>query len=79
MENGLFQPKRHWKDIELWKDVPEEKWNDWIWQLTNTIGTLDDFEKSRQSYERGRRRGENLHKDDPFKYYAVLRFTDGSG
>lgn len=46
MENGLFQPKRHWKDIELWKDVPEEKWNDWIWQLTNTVRTLDDLKKS---------------------------------
>lgn len=41
----LYKPKRHWKDIELWKDVPEEKWNDWLWQLTNTIRTLDDLKK----------------------------------
>jgi lysine 2,3-aminomutase len=41
----LYKPKRHWKDIELWKDVTEEQWNDWLWQLTNTIRTLDDLKK----------------------------------
>lgn len=37
--------RRHYRDIELWKDVPEEKWNDWLWQLTNTIQTLEDLKK----------------------------------
>ena len=46
MKHFLYKPKRHWKDIELWKDVPEEHWNDWLWQLTNTIRTLDDLKKS---------------------------------
>ena len=41
----LYKPNRHWKDIELWKDVTEEQWNDWIWQLTNTIRTLEDLKK----------------------------------
>ncbi|WP_017727503.1 lysine 2,3-aminomutase [Halalkalibacterium ligniniphilum] len=41
----LYQPKRHWKDIELWKDVTDEQWNDWLWQLTHTIRTLDDLKK----------------------------------
>jgi lysine 2,3-aminomutase len=45
MIHDLYKPDRHWKDIELWKDVTEEKWNDWIWQLTNTIRTLDDLKK----------------------------------
>jgi lysine 2,3-aminomutase len=45
MQMQLYKPKRHWKEIELWKDVTEEKWNDWIWQLTNTIRTLDDLKK----------------------------------
>lgn len=31
--------------MRLWKDVPEEKWNDWIWQLTNTVRTLEDLKK----------------------------------
>ncbi|MGO4889697.1 lysine 2,3-aminomutase [Anaerobacillus sp. MEB173] len=36
---------RHYTDIELWKDVPQEKWDDWMWQLTNTIRTLEDLKK----------------------------------
>ena len=45
MKPFLYKPNRHWKDIELWKDVTEEQWNDWIWQLTNTIRTLEDLKK----------------------------------
>lgn len=45
MRNNLFKPKRHWKEIELWKDVIEEQWNDWVWQLTNTIKNLEDLKK----------------------------------
>lgn len=45
MKNKWYKPKRHWKEIELWKDVPEEKWNDWLWQLTHTVRTLDDLKK----------------------------------
>ncbi|WP_425590260.1 lysine 2,3-aminomutase [Fictibacillus sp. B-59209] len=43
--NGLYQPKRHWKEIELWKDVTEEQWNDWLWQLTHTVRNLEDLKK----------------------------------
>ncbi len=45
MKPFLYKPQRHWKDIELWKDVTEEQWNDWLWQLTNTIRTLEDLKK----------------------------------
>ncbi|MED2973158.1 lysine 2,3-aminomutase [Fictibacillus sp. B-59209] len=45
MMNGLYQPKRHWKEIELWKDVTEEQWNDWLWQLTHTVRNLEDLKK----------------------------------
>ncbi|WP_121640373.1 lysine 2,3-aminomutase [Virgibacillus sp. Bac330] len=41
----LYKPARNWKDIELWKDVTEEQWNDWLWQLRNTIKTLEDLKK----------------------------------
>jgi lysine 2,3-aminomutase len=37
--------KRDWREIELWKGVTEEQWNDWLWQLTHTIRTLDDLSK----------------------------------
>ena len=26
----------------LWEDVPDEKWNDWRWQLSNRINSLDE-------------------------------------
>ncbi len=29
----------------LWADVPDEKWNDWRWQLSNRVNDLEDFEK----------------------------------
>ncbi|OIJ15743.1 lysine 2,3-aminomutase [Anaerobacillus arseniciselenatis] len=45
MKYDLYKPKRHWKEIELWKDVTDEQWNDWIWQLTNTIKTVEDLKK----------------------------------
>nr|WP_183251276.1 lysine 2,3-aminomutase [Anoxybacillus tepidamans] len=45
MYMSVYRPKRHWKEIELWKDVTAEQWNDWFWQLTNTIRTLDDLKK----------------------------------
>ncbi len=37
--------KPYWQEIELWKDIPEEKWNDWLWQVTNTIKTVDELKK----------------------------------
>src|SRR6478736_6808869 len=45
MNNTLYKASRHWKEIELWKDVTDEQWNDWVWQLTNTIKTLEDLKK----------------------------------
>lgn len=36
---------RDWREIELWKDVTEEQWNDWLWQLTHTIRNLEDLSK----------------------------------
>ncbi|ATO49213.1 lysine 2,3-aminomutase [Brevibacillus laterosporus] len=36
---------RNWRDVELWKDVTDEQWNDWMWQLTHTIKNVDDLKK----------------------------------
>ncbi len=36
---------RDWRSIELWKDVTADEWEDWLWQLTHTIKTLDDLKK----------------------------------
>nr|WP_295971425.1 lysine 2,3-aminomutase [uncultured Bacillus sp.] len=45
MRSFLYKPDRPRKEIELWKDVTDSQWNDWIWQLTNTIRTLEDLKK----------------------------------
>lgn len=34
---------RHYNDIPLWKDVTEEQWNDWHWQLRNRITTVEQL------------------------------------
>ncbi|MDI3499764.1 MAG: lysine 2,3-aminomutase [Synergistaceae bacterium] len=34
---------RDYKDIPLWKDVKEEDWNDWRWQLANRITTVKEL------------------------------------
>lgn len=34
-----------YKKINLWKDVTEEEWNDWQWQVKNRITTVEDLKK----------------------------------
>lgn len=36
---------RSFKDIELWKDVTEEQWNDWHWQVQNRITDVETLKK----------------------------------
>lgn len=43
-ENFLYKG-RHFSEIELWKDVTEEQWNDPNWQLKNSIRTVDQLKK----------------------------------
>ena len=64
MLHDLYKPKRHWKEIELWKDVTDDQWNNWLWQLTNTIRTVDDLKKVIQLNTRRGRRRSNFNEDD---------------
>ncbi len=41
MVNTPFVSKR----APAYADVPEEKWNNWRWQLSNRINTPEEFEK----------------------------------
>ena len=34
---------RNWKDIPLWKNVTEEQWNDWKWQVSNRLTTVEQI------------------------------------
>ena len=36
---------RHYKEIPIWKDVSEEDWNSWTWQLTNRITNVEELKK----------------------------------
>ena len=33
------------KRASIYKDVPDEQWNNWRWQLSHRINTLEEFEK----------------------------------
>ncbi len=33
------------KRAPIYKDVPDEKWNDWRWQLSNRLNSVEDLEK----------------------------------
>ncbi len=41
MPNTPFLSRR----APFYKDVPDEKWNDWRWQLSHRLNTVEDFEK----------------------------------
>ena len=36
---------RHYKEIDLWKNVTEEQWNDWHWQVRNRITDVETLGK----------------------------------
>jgi lysine 2,3-aminomutase len=40
-----FKQGRHYSDISLWRDTSAEQWNDWKWQLKNSIHTLAELER----------------------------------
>jgi lysine 2,3-aminomutase len=41
MANIPFPSRR----APVYQDVPDEKWNDWRWQLSHRLNTVEDFEK----------------------------------
>lgn len=43
-QNFLYKP-RHYNDIELWKDITQEQWNDAGWQQKNSIRTVTQLRK----------------------------------
>ena len=34
---------RNWKDIPLFKDVTDEQWNDWHWQVEHRLTTVEEI------------------------------------
>ena len=36
---------KKWKDIDLWKDISDEQWNDWKWQVSHRITTVENLKR----------------------------------
>lgn len=36
---------RHFNEIEMWKDVTQDQWDSWEWQVRNRITTLDQLKQ----------------------------------
>ena len=34
---------RDWREVPLWRDVPQERWDDWRWQAGHAIKILEDL------------------------------------
>lgn len=83
-ESFLYNP-RHYKSIELWKDVTDEQWNNHNWQRKNSIRSVEQLSKiiklsefQKQEIERTILELRNQGKD-PMRmtpYYALLMQED---
>lgn len=76
---------RHYKDIELWRDINENQWNDAAWQINNAIRSADDLSKviKLNAYQKNEidRTIQTMRKQgkDPMRitpYYATLMCAD---
>ncbi len=62
------------KRAPFYQDVPEEKWNDWRWQLSNRLNSVEDFEKvlPLTDSEKKALATQGLFRVDITPYYASL-------
>jgi len=70
MANRPFVSKR----APNYADIPDEKWNNWRWQLSNRINTVEEFEKIIPLTESERKAlsSANLFRVDITPYYISL-------
>lgn len=70
MANTPFPSKR----APIYRDVPDEKWNDWHWQLSNRLNSLEDFEKLLNLADDERRalQTSDIFRVDVTPYYGSL-------
>ena len=70
---------RDWREFELWQNVTDEQWNDWLWQLTHTIRTTDDLKKIINLTEEEEEGIKTANQHIPLNitpYYALLMDPD---
>jgi lysine 2,3-aminomutase len=70
MANTPFPSKR----APIYADIPDEKWNNWRWQLSNRINTVEEFEKviPLTASERKALSAPNLFRVDITPYFISL-------
>ncbi len=70
MSPAMFPSRR----AAAFADVPDEKWNDWHWQMSHRLNSVDDFEKVFPLTESERKAlsAANLFRVDITPYFASL-------
>ncbi len=66
---------RHYSAIELWKDVKQEQWDDWQWQVRNRISTLEELKQVinlTDEEEEGVKKSLEILRMGITPYYALL-------
>jgi lysine 2,3-aminomutase len=43
LEKELEEPPGTWRPPHPWENVPAEKWNDWRWQLSHRLNTVEEL------------------------------------
>ena len=71
----LFQPARR---APVWAGVPDEKWNDWRWQLSNRLNSVDELEQVMPLTESEKKalNTSGLFRVDITPYFASLMAPD---
>lgn len=76
---GYGAKHRHYREIPLWQNVTDEQWNDWKWQLTHTVHSLEDLEKVINLTEEEREGIRRVKESIPLRitpYYAMQMDPD---
>ncbi len=70
----MLKPQFPSKRLPFFADIPDEKWNNWRWQLSNRINTVEEFEKviSLTESERKALSTPGLFRVDITPYYISL-------
>ncbi len=68
---------RNWKDIPFFKNVTDEQWNDWHWQVENRLTTVEEVEQVINLTEEERKQiAEGGFRVGITPYYASLMDPD---
>lgn len=70
---------RHYTEVSLWKDVTDEQWDDWQWQVRNRIDTLEALKEVvnlTTEEEEGVKKSLEILRMGITPYYALLMDKD---